>query len=148
MLSRWPDYNQGENDNQNVVVLPEQLFIHQGTISYVPEEPPQQDEGIIHQWASTHDLKKKNGEWWKGKCKVITGNNEESCKIIQAYHKLPAYGHPGINHKQRIWYQDTTGGPDLVKMCRTMLKDVPCYVPVGTMGVRCVQVNCSCWEQV
>ena len=42
MLTRWPDYNQGENDNQNVVVLPEQLFICQGTISYIPEEPPQQ----------------------------------------------------------------------------------------------------------
>ena len=75
MLSRQPDYNQGENNN----------------------DPPQQDKGIIQQWAGTHDLKKKNGEWWKGQCKVITGNNEERRKIIQAYHDLPAYGYPGIN---------------------------------------------------
>ena len=27
MLSRRPDYNQGEKDNQNVVVLPEEMFI-------------------------------------------------------------------------------------------------------------------------
>ena len=27
MLSRRPDYDQGEKDNQNVVVLPEEMFI-------------------------------------------------------------------------------------------------------------------------
>ena len=56
MLSRQWDYDQGENDNQNIVVLPEKLFIRRGVISYIPEEPPQQDEGIIHQWAGTHDV--------------------------------------------------------------------------------------------
>ena len=98
MLSRRPDYDQGEKDNQNVVVLPEEMFIRRGgTISYIPKEPPQQDEGIIKQWAGTHDLKKINGEWWKGTCKVITAEGPEKRKIIQAYHDVPAYGHPGIN---------------------------------------------------
>ena len=64
MLSRRPDYDQGEEDNQAVVVLPEKVFIRSGTISYIPKEPPQQDKGIIRQWARTHDLKKINGEWW------------------------------------------------------------------------------------
>ena len=27
MLSRQPDYDQGEKDNQNVVVLPREMFI-------------------------------------------------------------------------------------------------------------------------
>ena len=27
MLSRRPDYDQGERDNQNIVVLPEEMFI-------------------------------------------------------------------------------------------------------------------------
>ena len=103
MLSRRPDYDQGEEDNQNVVVLPEEMFIRRGgTISYIPEEPPQQDEGIIKQWAGTHDLKKINGEWWKGTCKVITGKGSEKCKIIQAYHDVPAYGHPGINRMRDL----------------------------------------------
>ena len=47
MLSRKPDYDQGEKDIQNIVVLPEDMFFKWGTISYIPEEPPQQDEGII-----------------------------------------------------------------------------------------------------
>ena len=49
MLSRRPDYDQGEKDNQNVVVLLEEMFIQSGIISYIPDEPPQQDEGIIRQ---------------------------------------------------------------------------------------------------
>ena len=32
MLSRRPDYDQGEEDNQDVVVLPEEIFIRSGTI--------------------------------------------------------------------------------------------------------------------
>ena len=123
MLSRRPDYDQGEKDNQNVVVLPEQLFIRRGTISYIPDQPPQQDEGIIRQWAGTHDPKKKNGEWWKGQRKVITGGEEERCKIIQAYHDLPAYGHPGINRTKDLvskyywWPQLNQNVQDYVKGC-------------------------------
>ena len=49
------------------------MFIRGGTLSYIPQELPQQDEGIIKQWAGTHDLKKVNGEWWKDACKVVTG---------------------------------------------------------------------------
>ena len=82
MLSRRPDYDQGEEDNQAVVVLPEKVFIRSGTISYIPKEPPQQDKGIIRQWARTHDLKKINGEWWKEGCKVITSEGQDKRKII------------------------------------------------------------------
>jgi hypothetical protein len=28
-LSCWPDYNDGSNDNENVVALPDHLFLHQ-----------------------------------------------------------------------------------------------------------------------
>ena len=106
-----------------MVVLPEQLFIRRGTISYIPDEPPQQDEGVVRQWAGTHDLKKKNGEWWKGQCKVVTGDKEERRKIIQAYHDLPAYGHPGINRTKDLvskyywWPQLSQNVQDYVKGC-------------------------------
>ena len=85
-----------------MVILPEEMFIRRGgTISYIPEEPPRQDEGIIKQWAGTHDLKKINGEWWKGTCKVVTEGGPGKHKIIQAYH-VPAYGHPGINQTKDL----------------------------------------------
>ena len=87
------------------------MFIQRGMISYMPEEPLQQDEGIIRQWAGTHNFKKINGEWWKGTCKVITGGGQDKCKIIQAYHDIPAYGHAGINQtRDLVAWPDITGG--------------------------------------
>ena len=97
-LSRWPSYDQGEEDNQGVVVLPDHLFIQIAhTTTYEPEDPPLQNKYILKPWINTHDLKKIKGEWWKGRGKVITQGTEDKRKIIQAYHDLLAYGHPGIN---------------------------------------------------
>ena len=107
-----------------MVVLPEDMFIRKGgTISYIPEEPLQQDEGIIKQWAGTHNLKKINGEWWKGTCKVIMGKEPEKHKIIQAYHDVPAYRHPGINRTKDLvakyywWPQLSQDIHEYVKGC-------------------------------
>ena len=80
------------------MVLPEHLFVQTAhTITYEPEEPPLQNEAILRPWIQTHDLKKVKGEWWKGTWKVVTQGTEEKRKILQAYHNLPAYGHPGIS---------------------------------------------------
>ena len=123
MLSRQPDFDQGEKDNQDVIVLLEEMFIRSRIISYIPEEPLQQDEGIIQQWAGTYDLKKINGEWWKGTCKVITGEKQDKHKIIQAYHDVPAYGHPGINRTKDLvaryywWLQLTKDVQEYIKGC-------------------------------
>jgi hypothetical protein len=75
-LSRRPDYDQGERDNENVTVLPEQLFIQSGTTTYLPESPSTQNEDILRPWVDPHHLRKLNGEWWKGQQKVITGGIE------------------------------------------------------------------------
>ena len=97
-LSRRPDYDQGTHDNENITVLPDHLFIRMGqSLSYIPEEPAQQDKNILRPWIDPHNLKKINGEWWKGRRKVITMRLEQRRNIIRAYHDLPAYGHPGIS---------------------------------------------------
>ena len=73
MLSRSPNYNQGDEDNKEVVVLPKSMFIRSGhTISYVPEEPPEQNEATLEPWIDQYHLKKIRGEWWKDQKKVIT----------------------------------------------------------------------------
>ena len=104
-------------------MLPEELFIRSGTISYVPEEPPQQDEGVIKQWAGTHDLKKINGEWWKDTRKVITSGELDKHKIIRAYHDVLAYGHPGISRTKDLvakyywWPQLAKDVQEYIKGC-------------------------------
>ena len=103
MLSRCPDYNQGDEDNKEVVVLPDSMFIRSGhTISYIPEEPPEQNEATLKPWINQYRLKKIRGEWWKDQKKVITQDLDKRHKIIQAYHDLPAYGHPGISRTRHL----------------------------------------------
>jgi hypothetical protein len=43
-LSRRPDYDTGTRDNENVTVLPEQLFVKATTIQ---EDEPNQDEDTL-----------------------------------------------------------------------------------------------------
>jgi hypothetical protein len=101
-LSRHPDYNQGERDNKNITVLPESLFARTTqsqpqTLTYVAKDPPQQNEDILRPWVDSHKLKKINREWWKEKRKVVTSNDMVQKELIQDYHDLPAYRHPGIS---------------------------------------------------
>ena len=37
-LSRRPDYDQGEDDNKDVVVLPDHLFVHASHLEWIEEE--------------------------------------------------------------------------------------------------------------
>ena len=39
-LSRRPDYDQGEDDNKDVVVLPDNLFVQESHLEWMEEEEP------------------------------------------------------------------------------------------------------------
>ena len=62
-LSRRPDYDTGENDNQDVVVLPDALFIR--TITTIHTDHEDQDENVLKPWIDPHELKKVDGTWYK-----------------------------------------------------------------------------------
>ena len=78
-LSRRPDYDQGEDDNRDVVVLPNKLFIRANTVETAPrliqlltkedtcpEDPIyQQDESVLKPWVDAHRLKRIEGTWYK-----------------------------------------------------------------------------------
>ena len=58
-LSRRPDYDQGEGDNEGVMVLPDEVFVK------VAQEDQRQDEDVICPWVDPHQLKKVAGRWEK-----------------------------------------------------------------------------------
>jgi hypothetical protein len=62
-LSRRPDYNQGEQDNVNVTVLPNHLFIR--ALVEIGMEHDTQDEQVLRKWIDAHELKKVDGVWYK-----------------------------------------------------------------------------------
>jgi len=89
-LSRRPGYNQGEDDNKDIIVLPNCVFARASGVECAPPmrriiaqeemEPTdpvyQQDESLLKPWIDAHQLKRIEGIWYKdGRC-MVTGNVE------------------------------------------------------------------------
>ena len=102
-LSRRPDYDQGARDNENIIVLPEHVFVRAVTISH---EEDGQDEEAIKPWVDPHKLKHINDIWYKeGRC-VITSSMENKRNIIKSRHDPPIYGHPRISKTTQLIERD------------------------------------------
>jgi len=123
VLSRRPGYDQGEDDNKDIVVLPDHVFAKAGRIERAPpmrrilgqEEMEstnpiyEQDEELLKSWIDAHQLKKIDGVWYKDGRRVVTGKLESKRIFLQAHHDAPVYGHPGINKmyqltSRRYWW--------------------------------------------
>jgi hypothetical protein len=93
-LSRRPDYDQGQEDNQNITVLPEQVFVR--AMEVLPDLMGQ-EESVLKPWVDPHQLKQHQGRWYKDGRQVVTGGTEAKRYIIQSHHDSPIHGHPGIS---------------------------------------------------
>jgi hypothetical protein len=92
-LSRLPNYDQGGDDNEDVTVLPDNLFVR---LSLTEDEEPQ-DEKTLRPWVDPHNLREVDGVWWKEGRRVVTGDLAYRQQVVHDHHDLPAYGHPGIS---------------------------------------------------
>ena len=119
-LSRRPDYNQGTRDNENIIVLPENVFVRAITISNQEEE---QDEEAIKPWIDPHRLKCINNVWYKEGRHVVMGALDHKRTIIKSRHDPPVYGHPGISKTMQLterdywWLQMKLDIADYIKGC-------------------------------
>jgi hypothetical protein len=93
-LSRRPDYDQGHEDNQNIVVLPEQVFAR--AMEVLPDDT-NQEESTLKPWINPHQLKQHQGVWYKNGRQVVTGDVTAKRHIIKSHHDSPVHGHPGIS---------------------------------------------------
>jgi hypothetical protein len=128
-LSRRPDYDQGVEDNTNIVVLPKKLFVRAMTVA-APHH--HQNEDVLKSWIDPHQLKHINDMWYKGNCVVVTEELEGKHNIIKAHHDPPVHSHPGISKtvqiiEQNYWWP---------QMC----KDITDYVK-GCADCQCHKVN-------
>ena len=87
-LSQRPDYDQGEDDNKDITVLPDHLFVRAGHVQELEGEEPvqeltvqdmtkenpiyQQDEDTLKAWIDPHKLKKVKDLWYKDGRRVVT----------------------------------------------------------------------------
>jgi hypothetical protein len=104
-LSRRPDYNQGEQDNANVTVLPDQLFIR--ALIEIGMEHDKQDEQVLHKWVDAHKLKKIEGIWYKNGRRLITEVGSGTRAVIAAHHDAPVHRHPRIARTIQLIERDS-----------------------------------------
>jgi hypothetical protein len=136
-LSRQPDYDQGQEDNQDITVLPEKVFAR--AMEVLPDLTSQ-EESLLKPWVDPHQLKQHQGTWYKDGRQVVTGNIEAKCHIIQSHHDSPVHRHPGISKTVQLterlyWWpkmrQDIT---EYVKGCtecqRHKVNNRPTRVPL------------------
>jgi len=116
-LSRRPDYDTGEEDNDNVVVLPSHVFINLASDEPIEELDTRskinmsnlENEETIKRWANTYQLHQEHNTWWKEDVLVVASDNNLKRGVISVFHDPPYRRHPGIGNttallKQNYWW--------------------------------------------
>jgi Integrase zinc binding domain/RNase H-like domain found in reverse transcriptase len=125
MLSRPPTDDKGEQDNNDLILLPEEMFIRLQA-DVMPEQEyydleqevaraqRRQDEEI-RGWKDTHQLDlirdedAQNPRWFRGHQIVVPSEADLKRRIMDYYHDTPTAGHPGRDEtiqatKRRYWW--------------------------------------------
>jgi len=98
-LSRWPDYDQGEDDNQNVMALLDHLFANVLNLTTLQEDVRQSQKDhptILRMWKSEHGLNETNTRWYKDHRLVVMEDNILRRGVTHLIHSSNTAGHPGI----------------------------------------------------
>jgi hypothetical protein len=98
-LFRRPDYDKGNEDNKDVLVLPPHLFAQATTFSSIDNRARAcqlQQTVLLEQWANTFPLKMISNLYWYRDRLVIVDNLPLRRGVISLYHDSPTASHPGI----------------------------------------------------
>jgi hypothetical protein len=112
-LSRRPDYNDGSKDNEDMVMLPDHLFIKiikaSGFDSMVMILQ-RQHATLMKEWEEEHSLcVDMDGRFRKGITLVVPPDDKLQRDLVELMHNSPTAGHPGIDktHKallRQYWW--------------------------------------------
>src|SRR5260221_4469619 len=106
-LSRRPDFDNGNPDNEDVTVWPDKYFCSQHTVIRILDTDSTEQrvklmqytqQPLLKQWAVTHNLSLLDGtHWHRGTALVIVGDNELKGGVTSIFHNHMTAGHPRIS---------------------------------------------------
>ncbi len=110
-LSRRTNNNEGKEDNNDVIVLPTNVFANATYTSLNDVDSLCRQEQFKHQseittWIDHHNLQQHEQLWWKNDALVVVGNNDLKRGVIQSFHDPPTMGHPGIANTYALIRRD------------------------------------------
>jgi hypothetical protein len=99
-LSWRPDHNDGLDNNEQVVALPDNVFAR--TISTVTlDKKLRKQQGnehcLISEWKDKYHLcQKEDAIWFQGDMLVVVGGVEDHWALLAIYHNALMAGHPRV----------------------------------------------------
>ena len=98
-LSQRPDHNNGSQDNEEVVALPDSLFARDLTVGREDKrilERQRVDKEIVDKWKCLHQCEEKDGVLYQKEALAVTGGDEIHKDLLWRYHDGTTAGHPGV----------------------------------------------------
>ena len=98
-LSCCPDYNDGSNDNEHVIALPDHVFIHSASVDSLwghVAAAQENDAATVQALSTQFPISSHNLHWWHSGYLIVVENNNLRREIAKQYHDAPTAGHPGV----------------------------------------------------
>ena len=98
-LSRRPDHDDGSQDNEEVVALPDSLFaraIAAGKEDRQILDKQKENRNIWKEWKCLHNCEEKEDTLYKGEALAVMGRGEAYKDLLKRYHDGTTAGHPGV----------------------------------------------------
>ena len=109
VLSRRPDHDDGSQDNEEVVALPDSLFARGLTIGAEEKwirEQQQVDKNLFEEWKQIHQCEEEDGTLFRKGALVVTSGKENYQDLLRRYHDGMTAGHPGVWKTWQALQQD------------------------------------------
>jgi len=109
-LSRWPDHDNGSDNNEQVIALPDSAFMRVVSTMMLDRRLRKQQSDkhhLIEEWKKRYRLcQKKDAIWYWGDALVVTGGVEDHQALLATYHDALTVGHPGVAKMLKVLAED------------------------------------------
>ena len=124
-LSRHPDYNQGKDDNQDVLVLPNSVFACAVSLSSLEQQVfdvQLLDLDLLASWRDLHPhMTTVDNHWFHCHVPIVVEDNALKREVLTQYHNHPLAGHPRI-FKTYLLVSRDYWWPDLKQFVKNYVK--------------------------
>ena len=98
-LSQRPDHDDGSQDNEEVVALPDSLFaraLAAGKEDKQLLDKQKENRDVWRDWKRLHNCEEKGDTLYKGEALAVMGGGEIYQNLLKRYHDGTTAGHPGV----------------------------------------------------
>ena len=108
-LSRRPDHDDGSQDNEEVIALPDSLFARAlvaGKEDRQILDKQRENRNVWGEWKRLYNCEEREDALYKGEALATMGGEEVYKNLLRRYHDGTTAGHPGVWKTWQALQQD------------------------------------------